>query len=57
MHDRKLADHVAAIARAVAADGTARAAEAGLDDAALRTAETHGESLEEASRAIVDAKL
>jgi MFS family permease len=57
MLDQKLADHTAALARAVAALDAARAAEVGLDDAALKTAETHGESLEEASRAILDAKL
>jgi hypothetical protein len=57
MLDQKLADHTAALARAVAAVDAARAAEVGLDDAALKTAETHGESLEEASRAILDAKL
>jgi hypothetical protein len=59
MLDQKLADHTAALARAVAAVDAARAAEVGLDDAALKTAESHGESLEEASRALtgLGAKL
>ena len=40
---------------AVAID-TVRAAELGLDDAALRTAESAGEALEHVSRAIVDVE-
>jgi hypothetical protein len=57
MLDQKLAEHTAALARAVAAVDAAHGAEVGLDDAALKTAESHGESLEQASRAILDAKL
>jgi hypothetical protein len=52
--DERIAEHVAALARAYAAVDTARAAEASLDDAALRSVETVGESLETMSKAIVD---
>ncbi len=56
MLDARIADHVAAIARAYAAVDTARAAELGLDDAALRTAESAGEALDRVSSAIVDVQ-
>jgi hypothetical protein len=52
--DQRLGDHVAALARAYTAVDTARAAEASIDDAALREVESAGESLEQVSRAIVD---
>lgn len=52
--DDRIADHVKALSRAYTAAGAARAAEASLDDAALRGVETAGESLEQVSRAIVD---
>jgi hypothetical protein len=50
----RIAEHVAALARAYSAVDTVRAAELGLDDAALRTAESAGEALEHVSSAIVD---
>jgi hypothetical protein len=56
MLDGKLTDHVAGLARAYAAVDTARAAELGLDDAALRTVESAGETLEQVSRAMIDAE-
>lgn len=52
--DDRIAEHVAALSRAYAAVTTARAAEASLDDAALRSVELAGESLETMSKAIVD---
>ena len=52
--DERITDHVKALARAYTAAGAAKAAEASLDDAALRGVETAGESLEQVSRAIVD---
>src|SRR5262249_17549198 len=52
--DERIAEHVAVLARAYAAVDTARAAEASLDDAALRSVETVGESLESMSKAIVE---
>jgi MFS family permease len=54
MLDARITEHVAALARAYSAVDTVRAAELGLDDAALRTAESAGEALEHVSRAIVD---
>ena len=57
MVDAKLSDHVTALSRAYTAVDTARAAELGLDDAALKNVETAGESLDEVSRAMLDAKL
>ncbi|HEU4536904.1 MAG TPA: hypothetical protein VFS00_22430, partial [Polyangiaceae bacterium] len=56
MLDRQIADHVAALTRAYAAADTVHAAKLGLDDSALRSAETVGESLEEVGRAIVEVK-
>jgi hypothetical protein len=56
MLDARITEHVAALARAYAAVDTVRAAELGLDDAALRTAESAGEALEHVSRAIVDVE-
>ena len=52
--DDRITEHVAALARAYAAAGTARAAEASLDDAALRSVESVGESLESMTKAIVE---
>jgi hypothetical protein len=54
--DTRIADHVAAIARAYSAVDTVRAAELGLDDAALRTAQSASEALDHVSRAIVDVQ-
>jgi hypothetical protein len=56
MVDAKLADHVAALSRAYTAADTVRAAEIGLDDAALKNVETAGEELDLVSSAIVDVK-
>ncbi len=56
MVDRQIADHVAALTRAYAAADTVHAAKLGLDDEALRRAETVGESLEDVGRAIVEVK-
>jgi hypothetical protein len=52
--DERIGDHVKALSRAYTAAGAAKAAEASLDDTALRGVETAGESLEEVSRAMVD---
>jgi hypothetical protein len=52
--DERIGDHVKALSRAYTAAGAAKAAEASLDDAALRGVENAGESLEQVSRAIVD---
>jgi hypothetical protein len=56
MLDARISDHVAAIARAYSAVDTVRAAELGLDDAALRAAQSAGEALDHVSSAIVDPK-
>ncbi|MBS2016984.1 MAG: hypothetical protein JST00_29120 [Deltaproteobacteria bacterium] len=56
MVDQKIADHVNVLAKAYSAVDTARAAAVGLDDAALKTVEVLGESLEEESRAMVEVK-
>lgn len=56
MLDRQIADHIAALTRAYSAADTVHAAKLGLDDEALRRAETVGESLEEVGRAIVEVK-
>jgi len=56
MLDARITEHVAALARAYSAVDTVRAAELGLDDAALRTAESAGEALDDVSRAIVDVQ-
>ncbi len=52
--DERIAEHVSVLTRAYAAASTAHAAEASLDDAAMRSVETVGESLESMSKAIVD---
>lgn len=52
--DERIAEHVAVLGRAYAAASTAHAAEASLDDAAMRSVESVGESLETMSKAIVD---
>ncbi len=56
MVDKRIADHVAALARAYTAADTARAAAVGLDDAALKTVENASEALEDVTRAIEDVK-
>jgi hypothetical protein len=57
MVDKKMIDHVTALSRAYTALDTVRAAQLGLDDVALKNVETAGESLDEASRAIMEAKI
>ncbi|MEZ4315171.1 MAG: hypothetical protein R3F14_44720 [Polyangiaceae bacterium] len=52
--DDRIAEHVTALTRAYAAATTAEAAEASLDDAALRSIESAGEALESVTTAIVD---
>jgi hypothetical protein len=56
MVDIRIAEHVAALSRALAATDAARAAALGLDDAALRSVESAGESLEHVSRALIDVQ-
>jgi hypothetical protein len=56
MLDTRIAEHVTALARAYAAVDTARAAELGLDDAALRTVESAGDALDHVSRAMIDVQ-
>jgi len=56
MVDKRIADHVAALARAYTAADTARAAAVGLDDAALKTVEHASETLEDVTRAMEDVK-
>lgn len=56
MVDQRIRDHVLALGRAYSAVDTKKAAEVGLDDAALRSVETIGESLDDVSRAIVEVK-
>jgi hypothetical protein len=56
MLDVRLSEHVTALARAYVAVDTARAAELGLDDVALRTVETAGDALDTVSRAMIDVE-
>ena len=56
MLDTRIAEHIAALARAYAAVDTARAAELGLDDVALRTVESAGDALDHVSRAMIDVQ-
>jgi hypothetical protein len=52
--DERIAEHVGALARMYTAADEARAAEASLDDTALRKIESAGESFEQVSKAIVE---
>ncbi len=52
--DGRIEQHVTALGRTFTAAQEVRAAEASLDDEALRNVETSGESLEQISRALVD---
>jgi hypothetical protein len=52
--DQRIADHVGVLTRAYVALDSAHAAEASLDDAAMRSVETVGESLEQVTSAIVE---
>ncbi|WP_394843444.1 hypothetical protein LZC95_41150 [Pendulispora brunnea] len=56
MLDHRISEHVAALTRAYTAVDTVHAATVGLDDAALRGVDTVGESLEEASQALVEVR-
>lgn len=56
MVDKRIEDHVEVLSRAIAAVDTAHAAAVGLDDAALKNVESIGDSLEEASRAMVEVR-
>lgn len=56
MVDQRILDHVKALSRAYTAVDTAHAATVGLDDTAMKSVETVGESLDEVSRAIVEVK-
>jgi MFS family permease len=56
MVDQRLAEHVTVLAKAYTAVDTARAAALGLEDADLRTVDSMGDSLEDASRAMVEVK-
>jgi hypothetical protein len=52
--DQRLAEHVDVLRRAYLAVDCATAAEASVDDRALRTTEAHADSLEQQSRALVE---
>lgn len=52
--DDRIADHVRALTRALTAVDAARAAEVGLNDSALRSVETVGDSFEHVSRTLVE---
>lgn len=56
MVDQKIKDHVIALGRAYSAVDTVKAAEVGLDDAALKNVESMGADLEEVSRAMAEMK-
>jgi hypothetical protein len=56
MLDQRIRDHVVALSRAYTAADSAKAAEIGLDDSALRNVETVGDSLEDVSRALVEVR-
>jgi MFS family permease len=56
MVDQRLAEHVTVLAKAYTAVDTVRAAALGLEDADLRTVDSMGDSLEDASRAMVEVK-
>ncbi len=54
MVDGRIAEHVKVLARAYTAVNTANAARIGLDDAAVKSVATVGDSLDEVSRTIVE---
>ena len=56
MLDQRIAEHVSVLGRAYTAVDTVSAARIGLDDAALKTVESMGESLDEVSRALVEVR-
>ncbi len=55
--EERIADHVRILTQAYTAVDAAHAAEASMNDAAARSVETTGESLDEVSRALVDDVL
>jgi len=56
MLDQRIAEHVSVLGRAYTAVDTVTAARIGLDDSALKTVESMGESLDEVSRALVEVR-
>lgn len=56
MVDQRIAEHVGVLARAYTAVDTVSAARVGLDDAALKTVESMGDSLDDVSRALVEVR-
>jgi hypothetical protein len=56
MLDKRIAEHVGVLARAYTALDTVSAARVGLDDSALKTVESMGESLDDVSRALVEVR-
>ena len=54
MLDQRIADHVGALNKTLAAVDTAHAAALGIDRSALESVESHGESMNEVSRALVE---
>ena len=56
MVDQRIAEHVGVLARAYTAVDAVSAARIGLDDTALKSVESMGESLDEVSRALVEVR-
>lgn len=56
MLDQKIAEHVQVLAKAYTAVDAVSAARIGIDDAALKSVESMGDSLEEVSRALVEVR-
>lgn len=56
MVDQRIAEHVDVLARAYTAVDAARAARIGLDDAAVKTVASMGDSFDDVSRAIVEVR-
>lgn len=56
MVEQRIAEHVVVPSKAITAVDTAHAAVLGLDDADLRTVDSMGDSLDDASRALVEVK-
>ncbi len=56
MVDQRIAEHVSVLARAYTAVDAASAARIGLDDSALKTVQSMGDSLEDVSRALVEVR-
>jgi hypothetical protein len=56
MLDSKIADHVGALAKAYTAVDAVTAARIGIDDSAMKTVDSMGDSLDEVSRALVEVR-